>query len=357
MAVLLTVTSCRVASAQKSLVETPSLGELDPEVVEFVARMVRNSAGIAALWPGFWSPPEFIVHRGREVALLYSPRGARPEFARVRPDSQYRSISPHTYVLLGRRPRRVRRLVRGEPFVPFALNLGAPRDPSVHVLSPVDVLVHESFHHWQVNAFSERPRCLPQWYPRSMVFSPEFREAVQKELAQLQVAIRSTPGREMRRAAVEYLLARKQRLSAVDPLAFHIEQWQERAEGTARYVGNAAHLVVERSSLDLLPQVLATALDSLISRAGNPSVTAEGEQAGRSYGAGAAIAFLISQVAPPGWQSVVQEGRPLDEVLAEAVGAQDYLSWMTSLPKVAEVCEYLRASESAHPTGIGPNGG
>lgn len=330
------------AQAQQSPAETASLAELDPEVVAVMARVTAASPAIGALWTGFWSPPEFIIHRSRHVALLYSQSGPRPGFVKVRVDDRYRSLSPHTYVILGTRPKRVRRLQRGEPFVPYALDLAAPFDSSANVLSQADRLVHESFHRWQVNAFSERPAttCIPQWYPRYMAFSPDFRAAIQRELALLQVAVRASSEPTMRDASAEYLLARKQRLSAVDALVFHIEQWQERAEGTARYVGNAAHLLVEYATLESLPEVLANALDRQIAHAGNPRVTAAREQAGRSYSAGAAVTFLNSRLAASGWHSAVREGRALDEVLAEAVGLGGYLSWVTSLPRAPEVCQH-----------------
>lgn len=347
VAVLYCATTGTLAQAQQSSAKPPSLADLDTEVVAVLSQVVGASPAIGELWPGFWAPPEFIVHRSRHVAVLYSQSGPHAGFINVTPDARYIMLSPHSYVMLGTRPRRQARLERGEPFVPYALDLEVQLESSGDVLSQIDRLVHESFHHWQVNEFVDRPGCIPQWYPRSMAFPPEFRAAVQRELAILQRAVRASSESEMRDASADYLLARKQRVSAADSLVFHIEQWQERIEGTGRYIGNAAHQLVETGTLESMPQILASGLDRQNARAGDPKVTAAGEQAARAYSTGAAITFLNSRLGESDWQSAVQQGRPLDVVLAEAVGIREYLSWVGSRPDAAEYCND-RFSRRAH---------
>lgn len=226
---------------------------------------------------------------------------------------------------------------RGDP-TPYILDMA-----DVHV-SPVPFLLHEAFHMWQLSFFENAPFsfCVPQSLPSSLQGSVEFGRELAAELDLLVRAVLSESS-VLQASAAAYLVARKDRLAKQAPVVSFTEQRQERAEGTAEFVGEAAAMGIRHGSVAQLPDTLAARLRRTAGALRTAAEAGRGPdprtEAGHYwYQTGAALAYLLDALNAEEWRQRVVRGSHLDELLADRVGHTEYSTWLAQRPELRSIC-------------------
>jgi hypothetical protein len=306
---LLLCTLCIAAHAAG----TPSVAEasIRPVMVRVAAQMVRAEPQLATIWPGYW--------RGRQPFIIYHPGdGALLVSAGERPDS-FQPLEGADAPLKGRAFWHSGSLPEVKSSFVTNYSIGSGKTAILGNAAAVDVgkvaglLLHEQFHVYQAKAFRNfgfAEFVAPLTIPNRVVFAA----SAETERRILAKAIETEDARGRLEFIQQYFALRRAREAATPAQAVEVERNLERIEGTARYVDRVALAMLGAGRLETL---LVTELHRPL--ASEPGGFATNWFRMRSYGTGAAIAYLISRLDKGDWRGRIEAGAMPDALLESLV--------------------------------------
>lgn len=299
----------RDRSTTLSACEGPAASLLRPATA-----IAEAATQIAAIWPGFWPRPTFGYYLADSATVMVADEASN-SFRRLECASTINGLATRAWILDGPNKQYqagITPIMRGNSAAGALVRLRATDSASV------DLVVHESFHLYQVTRFSAffsppLVRALPDTLALGTAFGPELA----LELNLLADALVALP--ERRRGIARAYLARRSVRLADRPWVASAERKMEMVEGTAQYVGlRAAELATAPPARGTtLSRGVAAALREIASRIKLDASTVR-DLAPRSYESGSAIALLLDEY-HAGWKSAVEQGMPLDSLLAQAL--------------------------------------
>ncbi len=276
------------------------------------AAVVRAAPVCAEYWPGFWSfEQEFMLTRKSDEGMLLVTTGpVPPGWQPLLGDSVPRELLGRSYVRYGFPGQ-----FRGFHISHTLGDRTLPAVPAEYysVENNVLVLIHEAFHAYQHEAFARAAPMPATLLNTADLDLPEHfarAEVERRILAQ----VLQTPG-ELERARLleRYLTTRDLRMRSLPELRSR-EQWEERVEGTAEWVGLSCAAAAVHAPEDHVRLALLRGLaDPKVPLVGGRHVKF------RAYAVGAALATVLENLDVT-WRQRVVEGVALDELLAEALG-------------------------------------
>lgn len=277
-------------------------GDLASDLKSKAQSILDKSPELSAVWPGYWPESQgFVLYHEGQGAIL------------VGADGQSRTMTYRT----GELPDAHDRYVLDYPG-------GAPNMILVKIdddwTESLTILFHEQFHDFQRDRFERSDRRSASDYVdlSSIRDRAAFAAAVEIERRVLIDALVALNDTDRNNHVRQYIALRQARSATVDGSILSRERYLERYEGTARYAGyRAAGLV-----LNFKPEIkLVEGLQiDLIARDGNYTAAMF---PGRAYDVGGALAWLLDRSSVEDWESQVQAGEPLDEILARSLGDFD----------------------------------
>lgn len=239
----------------------------------------------------------------KELFLYYSPE---------RPDGlRQRCIRPFGYTFEGRE-------LTAFPQRDSIYSIRLPQ------LAAAAVLIHEDFHRYQLHHFGpttggrfSHPLEAAEDLPVDLVSSERFQELAALERQHL---VRALQSRDVNALAIhvgEYLATRARRMELVPAELRENEAHEERKEGSAQYVAYK-WLTSEWSHAGSLAGLIIADLLSTPNFIHRP----EALRHWHIYATGAASGVLLDNLGMD-WQSEVQGGATLVEMLLEAIGHRD----------------------------------
>ncbi|MFH1531004.1 MAG: hypothetical protein ABIK09_09765 [Pseudomonadota bacterium] len=201
------------------------------------------------------------------------------------------------------------------------------------------LLVHEIFHLHQLHRFvrnREEPLCR---YPME---DGEFVAGALIEQRRLARSLSAGSDDDARRGLRQVLANRLARYedSLGGLTAQGIEEWEERLEGTARYVEELYAIAAGLLDHDAAVQRLAASLQGLAPK---------DLQKWRYYRTGEALLLLVRRLLPePVWQQQVDDGRSLLEVAIDAVGAPEVAPMRPDAEALDKALEVVSGPLAAH---------
>ncbi|WP_420125072.1 hypothetical protein [Longimicrobium sp.] len=285
-------------------------------LLEPAARLVMASPAISRIWPGFWPPGQpFGIANPHKVVLVVSEVAPESLFTALPPRVLPRALRGRAYVAYGEVPRL--NSARGIGFDLRTRLMG----PEMTVLpvrdeveSTVEVLVHESFHAFQLRAFA-RPERQDDAFDRASAARPEFASLVESE-RRLLVAALDAPGRDsLERVVRSYLAVRARRYASTAESVRAEELHLERIEGSAQYVGS---IVAALGDGRRRPEPIAAAVREHLTTEIDASDPGWAIRV-RSYGTGAAIAILLDRLNVSDWKQRLQAGETFHDLLSRAL--------------------------------------
>jgi hypothetical protein len=312
------------ASAQ----DTPHAGVRYSGIIAAADTLVGKREAIASVWPGFW-PQSFGIYAPRNFIFVYSPT-ARPHGYQILPDKfSPASMRGAAYTYEGEWTVLSGGVIPIVPTMTPGQTLAGPIEipqqlASTHVpvavplrpyVSTVELVLHESFHSWQLAHFRSR---FPPPYSGQGVLAPSDIAALktEKELLLAALAGLAQDKRVYERAVNEYLAARATRhaRTAKDAIAF--EHFQESYEGVAAFVGLAGRIAAEGKPTS----ELVAAVSTMVNERWNTSEGAERQQLiSRTYATGASMAVILEHLGIKDWRTRVKDSIPLESVLRESI--------------------------------------
>lgn len=295
--------------------QVPAARALSEREMQAVAeKLVARRAAIAKVWPGFWQPPAFAMYLRDSVAYLYTEREVPAGYVALASAGAPSGLSGRWYRRAGGIPG-----LRGGilPVDPRAHPLALAVDAGGAWVDPfLEVMLHESFHGFQLRHFEPEPDSVPAQLSEADVGAAEVQSRLARERQLGLEVLRTTEPTGRRTRLSEYLAVRAVR--GITGTAVMVEKRYERWEGVATYVGLTGLLVAE--GLDR-----ASFSDSLAARMsvewrwglGAPAAAA---MRTRAYLSGALLAFLLDEFECTDWKAGVQGGAYLDDLLARCVG-------------------------------------
>ncbi len=297
---------------------TVALSPADTALASMAAAMVRARAQVDGAWPGHWPAGHgFVLMKPPATALLVSGSDDAPGYDRVAGEGVPAELAGKLW-----RAREYPAVVAmnhrvGGQVVPAM----EPRGSTPY--SRLFFYYHEAFHGHQSRAFARRPDEPvlvdgKRTVDSASIAPPEFAAAGEVERRMLVDALRLADADSLRALLRAYLAVRAERTGRL-PDVRRVERHSERMEGTATFVGCRAARAVLGSPEDSVLACIRRELTRPLHLA--PPAEADARlMRWRHYGTGAAMAYLLERLGDPDWRKRVEEGAPLDEVLARAVG-------------------------------------
>ncbi|MBW3571633.1 MAG: hypothetical protein KY467_11045 [Gemmatimonadetes bacterium] len=303
------------ATAQQSAAYVPT----DSAIAAAAAAVVQNADRCVAVWPGYWHAGKpFGLTRREDRSVFVHLAAPHPDFTPV-PQSQLPDVLRGAFY--------VRRAPAGE-FRPTDIfyRIGEVRVPVLRPYSPtlrhnVELVYHEAFHAHQDERFAPLPGGRAAFGSASaavaLAVPPAEFEALARAERQVLAAALSASSPDSLRSLLRSYLQLRARRTAMAPDAQPFEQWEERIEGTAEFVGASCAALATDGDREQARGRLRAALakDAPALAGGRPSKW-------RAYAVGAALSMLLDDLRVPDWRAAVESGAALDDLLAHAVSGR-----------------------------------
>lgn len=293
----------------------------DSALLTTARAVVLATDTLRSLWPGFWTEEQsFTLFEPGRGALLVGRRQPDAPFTRVWPIPGMLALDG---LLYGTR-ENIPGLRRSSGPSDYGFNTrfrsGTVIAPSIQIgdslAHTLNVLFHEVFHAYQSQSFKVMPR-------QQDLTSETFLDAQYTALAEIERRLLADAlgltGAGRARKLEEYSAIRARREASLARSFVEAERRQETFEGTAHYVGllgvtltlsrdkaSLAHALQERLRRPVQLWSWLTDLDQTQRSRWHHLI--------RLYDTGAAMALLMDDLVSD-WQSVVQNGVPLYDVL------------------------------------------
>lgn len=274
-------------------------------LVAVLRRAVEHDMAARAAWPGFGL-------RDHVLIVAAQPSGPTALVGDAAPPADYVSVDIARGIFLrpGPPPDSLSGLRTAVPWdgMPDRATAVSFREHN----ETLSALVHEAFHTFQARVRRERPGSFPSGA------TPDFPDTLAEPIGLLSLegqhlaqAIAAPTADALRRQALAALAVRTRRCALLGETECDTERDIEQNEGTAQYV---TALVLAGQT----PGAHRALADSLV-RALEPLRGLSRLRRWHFYDTGHAWVLLLAQLAPPGWQRLVERTSP-DRVLAAHLG-------------------------------------
>ncbi len=297
--------------------------EVTTTVVQNLAVIYRASEGV---WPGFVladHPAVIILRDGSDSSNLLALNHPDPDALGAAKEIKSNDLPFTAHTITD--PSDAERLDAVVNFE-FNITLGGvdsfaiAADSSDEIMSPTSpefpaTFVHEIFHRYQVEAFDEGEFFQDvEGYPYE---AENLELAVLEERALLQALTAATD--EDRKAAARRFAGIRLARRAAEPAVAELDDGQELAEGTARYIEHQVNSEESGGSY----HGKNYDRDLIVDLGGLQGGIKESFGFGRFYASGAAIIRVIDELGVDDYHARLESGQPPATILVDALGVTD----------------------------------
>lgn len=293
----------------------------DAPFVDIASAAVRIAPKVSRLWRNFWSRKQpIIIYKPGDAAILISDVAPPPPFQPVNPDSLPGELRGRTYFHRGALPGLAGNFNTEYPvgeIIVVAVKLES------NTYQTLEVLFHEGFHKFQEKTFARTTGAdsikfnEEKRLDNKFLSQPEFVARMELERRILSRAVEQASSTDLKPLLRQYLSVRRQRTLNLPEDIRTAELNIERKEGTAALIGSEAAFMATGQKKSIASNQLK-ALMSEPSKSMPMGNQPFGRFRARSFGSGAAIAWLLTRLNFD-WRQRSERGASFETLLSEAV--------------------------------------